>query len=102
MPALVDRSQATVVADGGLIFQALRIPPGELYKGPYDYMVVLDDQGQVEALDPDFKLLAGVGSRGLVVTAPGKDSDFVSRCFYPQSGIDEDPVTGSAPIMLIP
>jgi NTP pyrophosphatase (non-canonical NTP hydrolase) len=36
------------------------------------------------------------------VTAPGKETDFVSRCFYPQSGIDEDPVTGSAHTMLVP
>jgi predicted PhzF superfamily epimerase YddE/YHI9 len=43
----------------------------------------------------------------VVVTAPGDksgddSSDFVSRCFYPQSGIDEDPVTGSAHTMMIP
>ncbi len=40
--------------------------------------------------------------RGIIVSAPGKESDFVSRCFFPAVGIDEDPVTGSAHITLIP
>src|SRR5690606_30083112 len=40
--------------------------------------------------------------RGVVVSAKGTQADFVSRCFFPQSGIDEDPVTGSAHTMLTP
>jgi predicted PhzF superfamily epimerase YddE/YHI9 len=45
------------------------------------------------------------GARGVVVTAqaaPGASYDFVSRCFFPSSGIVEDPVTGSAHCMLGP
>jgi predicted PhzF superfamily epimerase YddE/YHI9 len=37
-----------------------------------------------------------------VISAPGDDVDFVSRCFYPEAGIEEDPVTGSAHTMLTP
>ena len=85
-----------------VIFDGLGIPSRALFKGPYDYMVVLDDQRAIEALQPDFRKLAGSPGRGVVVTAPGKESDFVSRCFFPQSGIDEDPVTGSAHTMLVP
>lgn len=96
------RSQR-VEADGlGAIFEGLSISPREVYKGPFDYMIVLDSQQQVEALKPDFRKLATVKARGLVVTARGEESDFVSRCFFPQSGIDEDPVTGSAHTMLTP
>jgi PhzF family phenazine biosynthesis protein len=100
------------------IFEALGISPHPLFKGPFDYMVVLDDPQAVTALQPDFKLLATVPARGVVVTAPGaavpnpgsganpssapKPPDFVSRCFFPQSGVDEDPVTGSAHTMLVP
>ena len=40
--------------------------------------------------------------RGVIVTAPGKDVDFVSRFFGPQSGVNEDPVTGSAHTTLTP
>ena len=53
-------------------------------------------------MDPDFGLLAQMGGRGIVVTAPGNDVDFVSRFFAPQTGINEDPVTGSAHTSLTP
>ncbi len=86
----------------GIIFEGLRLPTGPIAKGPYDYFIVLDDQHQLQALRPDFSRLAAAPGRGIVVTAPGEDCDFVSRCFYPQSGIDEDPVTGSAHTMLVP
>lgn len=85
-----------------IIFEGLHLPPGPIAKGPYDYLIVLDNQQQLQALNPDFNLLSTAPGRGIVVTAPGEDCDFVSRCFYPQSGIDEDPVTGSAHTMLVP
>jgi predicted PhzF superfamily epimerase YddE/YHI9 len=53
-------------------------------------------------MNPNFEILGKVPSRGLMVTAPGKEVDFVSRFFAPQSGILEDPVTGSAHTTLIP
>lgn len=76
--------------------------PIETYKGKTDYMAVFSYQHEVEALKPDFKTLALLGERGLIVTAKGDEVDFVSRFFAPQSGIDEDPVTGSAHTTLIP
>jgi PhzF family phenazine biosynthesis protein len=85
-----------------IIFEGLGIPPQPLFKGPYDYMIVLENEAQILALQPDFRRLAASPGRGVVVTAPGSESDFVSRCFFPQSGIDEDPVTGSAHTMLTP
>lgn len=89
-------------ADHKAIFEGLGIAPRELYRGRHDFMVVLDSQEQIEELSPNFTILAGAEARGVVVTAPGRDVDFVSRCFFPQSGIDEDPVTGSAHTMMIP
>ena len=56
----------------------------------------------MEFLLPDFKILAQVDARGVIATAPGDEADFVSRCFFPQSGIDEDPVTGSAHTVMVP
>ena len=53
-------------------------------------------------MKPKFSLLKKVDARGLVISAPGDDVDFVSRCFYPEAGIEEDPVTGSAHTMLTP
>jgi predicted PhzF superfamily epimerase YddE/YHI9 len=53
---------------------------------------------KVRSLRPDFGKLAGVPTRGVIVTAPSDDPryDFISRFFAPSVGIDEDPVTGSA------
>jgi len=62
----------------------------------------LPSQRMIEDLRPDFKTLAQTPCRGVIATAAGDETDFVSRCFYPQSGIDEDPVTGSAHTIMIP
>jgi PhzF family phenazine biosynthesis protein len=66
------------------------------YKGKSDLMVVLKDEDAVESFQPDFEKIAQIPFRGLIITALGKKTDIVSRCFYPQFGIPEDPVTGSA------
>lgn len=84
-----------VEAPAGLL-EGLKVSSTKIYKAAWDYMVVLDSQEAIEKLDPDFLTLGKVESRGVIVTAKGNESDFVSRCFYPQSGINEDPVTGSA------
>lgn len=79
-----------------VLFRALGIPKTfEVYKSD-DYMVVLDSEEEVAALKPDIKMLSEVEARGIIVTAPGNEVDFISRFFAPQSGVDEDPVTGSA------
>jgi len=81
--------------------------PVEVLKGGTDYLLVFQNEQQIVDLDPDFRELATIPARGVIVTAPGNGSDkepvdFVSRFFAPQSGIDEDPVTGSAHTTLIP
>ena len=84
------------------IFEGLGIAAAPVFKTSFDYMVVLPSQKAVEALTPDFKKLAQTPCRGVIATAAGEEADFVSRCFYPQSGIDEDPVTGSAHTIMVP
>ncbi|MVM30369.1 PhzF family phenazine biosynthesis isomerase [Spirosoma sp. HMF4905] len=82
--------------------------PLAIFKGKTDYMLVYETQAQIEALTPDFREMNTVPARGVIVTAPGKKTDdqdqvdFVSRFFGPQTGIDEDPVTGSAHTTLVP
>ena len=68
----------------------------------FDYIAVLDNEEEVENLNPDFSKWLDLDLRGVVVTAPGNDVDFVSRCFYPKLRINEDPVTGSAHCELAP
>ena len=68
-----------------------------------DLVLLLENEDCVRKLSPDFhKVLALKHGLGLVVTAKGENVDFVSRCFYPKLGVDEDPVTGSAHSSLIP
>lgn len=92
---------APVVAPEPLV-QGLRTVPIEAYKGKTDYMLVFDSAETVAAMKPDFGQLARVPARGVIVTARGRETDFVSRFFAPQVGIDEDPVTGSAHTTLTP
>ncbi|RJR37250.1 MAG: PhzF family phenazine biosynthesis protein [Desulfobacteraceae bacterium] len=67
-----------------------------------DILVLLDSGKSVRELQPDFAALGKVECRGVIVTAKGDRSDFVSRFFAPRVGINEDPVTGSAHCVLIP
>ncbi|RYG20986.1 PhzF family phenazine biosynthesis protein [bacterium] len=67
-----------------------------------DWFVQVADEEMLRSLVPDFALISALGIRGLIVTAAGEDVDFVSRCFFPQSGVPEDPVTGSAHCALAP
>ncbi len=85
-----------------LAMSGLGSKPVEILKGKTDYMVVYKTQADVADLAPDFREMVTVPARGVIVTAPGDDCDFVSRFFGPQSGIDEDPVTGSAHTTLTP
>lgn len=67
-----------------------------------DLIAVVADEATVQALTPNLGSVASLPGRGLIVTAPGNDVDFVSRFFAPGIGIDEDPVTGSAHCCLTP
>ena len=81
---------------------AFSIAPREVWIGREDYLLVYDREEDVLALEPDMRALRQVDARGFIATAPGRNADFVSRCFFPAFGIDEDPVTGSAHTTLTP
>jgi len=84
------------------LISALDKKPDETYKGKTDYLLIFSTQKDIEEIKPDFALLTGINARGIIVSAPGKETDFISRFFAPQVGINEDPVTGSAHTTLIP
>ena len=73
-------------------------------KNAFDYLVEVDSEATVRALAPDHSTLRKLPVRGIIVTARSSspEFDFVSRFFAPGSGIDEDPVTGSAHTALGP
>jgi PhzF family phenazine biosynthesis protein len=85
-----------------LFAEALGESPIKILRGTDDFLAVFETEHQIQTMNPDFTKLAKINSRGVVISAPGNDVDFVSRCFFPQTGVDEDPVTGSAHTMLIP
>jgi PhzF family phenazine biosynthesis protein len=74
----------------------------EAYAGRSDYLFVLTDQRAVQQSHFDQSAILALGPRGVIVTAEGKEVDFVSRFFAPGVGIPEDPVTGSAHTTLTP
>ncbi len=84
------------------IDHALGKAPIKTFKGKTDYMLVYNSQKEIEDLAPNFFLLDQVDARGVIVTAPGTEVDFVSRFFAPSCGIPEDPVTGSAHTSMTP
>ncbi|SDE26488.1 phenazine biosynthesis protein PhzF family [Mucilaginibacter pineti] len=67
-----------------------------------DYFIVYEKEQDIIDLTPDFFALSKMDTVGVIATAPGDNSDFVSRFFAPGAGIPEDPVTGSAHCNLIP
>ncbi|MGI6072199.1 MAG: PhzF family phenazine biosynthesis protein [Lachnospiraceae bacterium] len=82
----------------------LGIRPAEIFL-TCDLVCVLEDAAQVENFRPDFEKIKRIpGVEGVIITAVCEDGefDFVSRCFYPGEGIDEDPVTGSSMCSLMP
>jgi PhzF family phenazine biosynthesis protein len=82
--------------------KAIGATPIKTLKSSFDYLLIFKNQQEIENLNPDFTALKKVNSRGVLVSAPGDIVDFVSRFFAPASGIDEDPVTGSAHCTLTP
>ncbi|AQR74390.1 PhzF family phenazine biosynthesis protein [Sphingomonas sp. LM7] len=85
------------------LLDALGVAQGETLRHPRGYdLTVLDSAEAVLALAPDFRALAALGDTLNIVTAPGIDTDVISRVFAPAAGIDEDPVTGSAHAVLVP
>lgn len=83
-------------------FAGLSTPPRAVYKGKTDYLLVYDSEEEIQNLQPDFEALKVHPVRGIIVTAPGLQVDFVSRFFGPACGVNEDPVTGSAHTTLTP
>ncbi|MDN5553541.1 PhzF family phenazine biosynthesis protein [Prevotella sp.] len=86
----------------GKIGTCIGLKPIETYKGKTDFITVIEKESDLKNLQPDLHEVSKLKGRGLVVTAKGDDVDFVSRFFAPQTGIPEDPVTGSSHTSLLP
>jgi len=95
---------ATAADPPGDLASALGVEPRCVGKSRFDYLVEVDDEETVRGARPDFARLRALPVRGVMITsrATSPEVDFVSRFFAPGSGIDEDPVTGSAHCCLTP
>ena len=79
------------------------VQPLAAFKGKTDYMLVFGTEQDIREIKPNLSVIEKLKEvRGVIVTAKGENVDFVSRFFAPQSGIPEDPVTGSAHTTLTP
>lgn len=67
-----------------------------------DHVALLENEASVKAVKPNLAMLSRLDLRGVVVTAKGRDCDYVCRCFAPKFGVPEDPVTGSIQCALAP
>lgn len=78
------------------ITKGFNIKPLFAFTGKTDLLLVFKNEDDIRNMRPDFAIISKLKYRGIIVTAKGDNVDFVSRFFAPQSGINEDPVTGSA------
>lgn len=92
-----------------ILVESLGVTPLYVGKSQLDYLVEVASEEVVRGIQPNFRQLATIPARGIIVTAaansisnPTSEYDFVSRFFCPSVGIDEDPVTGSAHCVLSP
>ena len=95
---------AAAVETPPALVAALGVEAVAVSRNKFDYLVEVASEAEVRAAAPDFTALKKAGVRGIIVTARASTAgfDFVSRFFAPGSGIDEDPVTGSAHCTLGP
>lgn len=77
------------------LIEGLGAEPIEVLKD-LNFLAVFENEQQVQQLKPNFAVLSRINYAGIICTAPGESSDFVSRYFASYVGINEDPVTGSA------
>jgi PhzF family phenazine biosynthesis protein len=97
-PALA--AEETAAPDG--LVEAIGDIKPEAFLRAVKNMAVLTDEAAVRSVVPDLEYIKHMEGYGLIVTAPGTDTDCVCRYFGPQAGVDEDPVTGSAHCTLVP
>jgi PhzF family phenazine biosynthesis protein len=96
------QAYSTQVTDEMIVAVGAGVLEAYTFNDSKDLLLLLANEAEVKNLNPDFNLLKALTNHAVIVTAKGDDADFVSRCFVPNFGIDEDPVTGSVHTALIP
>jgi PhzF family phenazine biosynthesis protein len=89
------------VKDAPDLTKALGVSAKAVFEGQF-WLALLDDEEAVRGVRPDLAAIEALPVPELAITAPGRETDMVSRLFAPQLGIPEDPFTGSLHAMLVP
>ncbi len=85
-----------------ILTQGLGLAPQECFISNKTYIALFNTEQQIRSLQPNVLTLQKLACQNIIVTAKGDKVDFVSRNFYPNKSICEDPVTGSAHCLLVP
>ncbi len=80
----------------------MRINLLKLIKEKSDYLLIFENEHQIQNIEPNIPEIAKINARGIIVSSISENFDFVSRFFGPNCGVNEDPVTGSAHTTLTP
>lgn len=97
-----NREPERVDAPPAALLDGLGVAPQAVLKNGQAWFAVYEDEDRVRQLVPDLASLKTLAPLDVVITAPGREQDFVSRYFWPANGGDEDPVTGSIHAGLAP
>ena len=101
-PAFFPQPLAEIPNELARALSRMNLRPSEVWEVNQTYMLVLEDQQTIQNMTPDFEALLQLHPYAVLITARGKDADFVSRYFAPGYGISEDPATGSSHCALTP
>lgn len=86
-----------------ILTEGLNAKPVELYQHKNERcLAIFHTEDEIRQLKPNITILQTLPHRGIIVTAPSKHYDFVSRTFYPKKTMYEDAVTGSSHCLLVP
>ena len=90
------------VEDLAIFEKCFAYQPIEAYQGKTDYLLIFENEHQIQNIEPNIPEIAKIDARGIIVSSISENFDFVSRFFGPNCGVNEDPVTGSAHTTLTP
>ncbi len=85
-----------------LLKRAIGIEPLNAVRGKGFLMAEVASEKEVRSMVPEFYTVMQLHPHGLIITAKGESVDFVSRSFFPNMGVNEDPVTGASHTLLAP
>lgn len=84
------------------LLNIVNIQPQEIYQSTFDLMMIFGREDDVRQAEVNLSAISKLANRGIILSAPGNNSDIYSRYFYPFGGAPEDPVTGSAHCVIVP